>query len=291
MKFGCQSMVGHIKRLLVKHPKDAFINQENVRAQWQELNYFDCPEYNKALEEYDYLVELLQKHIPEIYFLPRNNQTGLDSIYVHDPVIVTNQGAILCNMAKEKRQTEPPSIGEFLPKLDIPILGMITGQGRLEGGDVVWIDKRTLAVGRGYRTNDQGIRQLKELTAGFVDELVVVSLPHWQGPADVLHLMSLISPIDYNLAVVYSRLLPVSFREWLLARGIELLEVPDSEYERMACNILAVAPRKCIMLSGNARTKKMLEDEGVEVWEYSGKEISFKGAGGPTCLTRPLLRK
>lgn len=291
MKFGCQSMVGHIKRLLLKHPKDAFISQKNVRAQWQELNYSDCPDYSKALEEYDYLVELLKMHIPEIYFLPGNNQTGLDAIYVHDPVIVTNQGAILCNMGKEKRQTEPMAIGQYLPELNIPILGMISDEGTLEGGDLVWLDERTLAVGRGYRTNDQGIHQLKELTAGFVDELVVVPLPHWQGPADVLHLMSLISPIDYNLAVVYSRLLPVSFREWLLARGIELLEVPDSEYESMACNILAVAPRKCIMLSGNARTKKMLEDEGVEVWEYSGKEISFKGAGGPTCLTRPLLRK
>ncbi|MFQ5824657.1 MAG: dimethylarginine dimethylaminohydrolase family protein [bacterium] len=290
MKFGCQSMVGHIKRLLLKHPKEAFINQEYVRTKWQELNYLDCPDYHKALEEYDYFVELLNNHIPEIYYLPQNNQTGLDSIYVHDPVIITNRGAILCKMGKEKRQPESPAIGEFLPKLNVPILGKITGEGRLEGGDVVWIDEYTLAVGRGYRTNDEGLRQLKALTADFVDKLVDVPLPHWQGPDDVLHLMSLISPIDDNLAVVYSRLLPVPFREWLLARGIKLLEVPDSEYQTMACNILAVAPRKCIMLSGNPRTKKMLEDEGVEVWVYRGEEISRKGAGGPTCLTRPLLR-
>lgn len=290
MTFGCQSMVGQIKRLLLKHPKDAFISQENVRAQWQELNYLDCPDYNKALEEYENLVELLKKHISNISYLPRNDETGLDSIYVHDPVIVTHQGAILCNMGKDRRQTEPKAIGEFLPELDVPILGAITGKGRLEGGDVVWVDERTLAVGQGYRTNDEGIRQLQELTKEFVDELVVVPLPHWQGPDDVMHLMSLISPIDHNLAVVYSRLLPVPFRKWLLRRRIQLLEVPDSEYNTMGCNILAVAPRKCIMLSGNPRTKQMLEKEGVEVWEYRGDEISKKGAGGATCLTRPILR-
>ena len=120
--------------------------------------------------------------------------------------------------------------------------------------------------------------------------LISVPLPHWQGPDDVLHLMSFISPIDRDLAVVYSRLMPVPFREWLIARGIKLIEVPDSEYESMACNILAVAPRKCIMLAGNAQTKAMLENEDVKVWEYLGEEISLKGAGGPTCLTRPILR-
>ena len=153
------------------------------------------------------------------------------------------------------------------------------------------VQSGTIAVGRGYRTNDEGIRQLRQLTAELIDELIVVALPHWQGPNDVLHLMSLISPVDYNLALVYSKLLPVPFREWLLAWGIKLLEIPDAEYDSMGCNVLAVAPRKCIMLAGNPRTKAMLVNEGVEVWEYEGEEISRKGAGGPTCLTRPILRK
>jgi N-dimethylarginine dimethylaminohydrolase len=291
MQFGCQSMVRKIQRLLLKHPKDAFISPQNIQQQWQDLNYWGCPDFERALREYEHFVELLQKHVPEIVFLPPNDQTGLDSIYVHDPVVVTNRGAILCNMGKPQRRGEPAAVGDFLRELDVPILGAITGEGRLEGGDVVWIDERTLAVGRGYRTNDEGIRQLRQLTADFVDELVAVPLPHWNGPNDVLHLMSLLSPIDHNLAEVYSRLLPVPFREWLLARGIQLLEVPDSEYESMACNILAVAPRKCIMLSGNPRTKALLEREGVEVWEYEGEEISRKGAGGPTCLTLILQRK
>jgi len=291
MKFGCQSEVDQIKTLLLKHPKDAFMSQEYIQSQWKELNYLASPDYDKALKEYDNFVEYLKKSIPEIYYLPQNDKAGLDSIYVHDPVIITNKGAILCNMGKEKRRAEPSAAGEFLLELGIPILGSISGEGKLEGGDVVWIDERTLAVGLGYRTNEEGIRQLKKLTRDFVDEFVVVPLPHWKGPGDVLHLMSLISPVDHDLAVVYSRLLPVPFREWLLRRGIQLLDIPDSEFETMACNILAVSPRKCIMISGNPQTKQMLEDKGVEVWEYGGEEISKKGAGGPTCLTRPLLRE
>ncbi len=291
MKFSCQSEVDQIKSLLLKHPKDAFLSLDNIQSQWKELNYLASPDYDKALKEYDNFVEYLKKSISDIYYLPQNYKTGLDSIYVHDPVIITNKGAILCNMGKEKRRAEPSAAGEFLLELGIPILGSITGEGTLEGGDVVWIDEYTLAVGLGYRTNEEGIRQLKELIRDIVDEFIVVPLPHWKGPGDVLHLMSLISPVDHGLAVVYSKLLPVPFREWLLRRGIQLLDVPDSEFETMACNILAVSPRKCIMISGNPQTKQMLGDKGIEIWEYGGEEISRKGAGGPTCLTRPLLRE
>lgn len=291
MKFGSQSEVDRIKILLLKHAQDAFINQENIRAQWRELNYSACPDYERAFGEYEYFVGLLKKSVADVYFLPRSRQTGLDSIYVHDPVVITNKGAILGNMGKTKRQGEPRAVRDFLFELGIPILGSISGEGRLEGGDVVWIDERTVAVGRSYRTNDEGIRQFAEMVRGIVDKLFVVPLPHWKGPDDVLHLMSLISPIDHDLAVVYSRLLPVAFKEWLVQREIRLLEVPDSEFETMAGNILAVSPRKCIMLSGSPLTKRMLEDEGIEVWEYAGEEISRKGAGGPTCLTRPLLRE
>jgi N-dimethylarginine dimethylaminohydrolase len=194
-------------------------------------------------------------------------------------------------MGKEQRRREPAAIGEYLPQIGVPILGRISGDGTLEGGDVVWVDERTLAVGRGYRTNDEGIRQLRELTADIVDEIVVVPLPHWNGPTDVLHLMSFLSPIDHDLALVYSRLMPVPFREWLLTRGVRLVEVPDTEYDTMACNVLAVAPRQCIMLEGNPRTRKLLEAEGVEVRVFGGAEICAKGAGGPTCLTRPILRE
>jgi len=290
MEFGCQSEVGALKRLLLKHPSEAFINDDNIETQWEDLNYLGSPDFKRAVNEFEEFVELLERHINEIHYLPRQEKIGLDSIYVHDPVVMTSAGAVLCNMGKEQRKGEPGALGKFLSGLDIPVLGSITGEGCLEGGDVVLFDKNTLAVAEGYRTNREGIRQLQNLTHEIFTEFQIVPLPHWQGPGDVLHLMSIISPVDHDLAVVYSRLMPVPFREWLIRRGIKLVDVPDTEFETMGCNVLAVSPRKCIVLKGNPRTRQMLEKEGAEVWEYEGKEISNKGAGGPTCLTRPLWR-
>ncbi len=290
MQYGCQSEVGALKRLLLKHPHEAFISRENIETQWEDLNYLGSPDFDRALDEYEGFVRMLEKQIPEIHYLPKHEQTGLDSIYVHDPVVMTSAGAVICSMGKEQRRGEPAALEECLEGLDIPILGTITGQGRLEGGDVVLFDDNTLAVAEGYRTNREGIRQLRALTAGFISDFQIVPLPHWQGPGDVLHLMSIISPVDHDLAVVYSRLMPVPFREWLVSRGIKLLDVPDIEFETMGCNVLALAPRKCIILAGNSRTIQMLEESGADVCEYKGEEISKKGAGGPTCLTRPLWR-
>ncbi|HHI03675.1 MAG TPA: hypothetical protein ENL22_09160 [candidate division Zixibacteria bacterium] len=290
MEIGNQSEFGKIEKILIKHPKDAFISQDNIDNQWNELGYSSAPVYNEAIEEYEYFVSLLKSEISDIMYLPQHEETGLDSIYVRDSSIVTPYGMILCSMGKPARQGEAVAVEKYLKSAQIPILGSITGDGRIEGGDLIWLDKKTIAVGRGYRTNDEGIRQLCELTSDFVDDMIIVHLPHWKGPGDVFHLMSIISPIDTNLALVYSRLMPVSFRELLTGRGMRLLDVPDSEFESMGCNVLTIAPRKCIMLKGNNRTRQMLEDEGVEVLIYKGDEISRKGAGGPTCLTRPLLR-
>ena len=291
MKIGSQSEVNEIKSLLLKHPKDAFLDQNNIQAQWKELNYSKPPDYGVAIEEYNDFVKILKEAVPEIHFLPQDDRTGLDSIYVHDSLVITNKGAILCRMGKENRQGESSAAGEFLEELGIPVFGTIKGEGKLEGGDLVWMDERTVAVGLGYRTNKEGIRQFREFTEGFVKEFIVAPLPHWKGPEDVMHLMSLISPVSDDLAAVYPRLLPVLFRDWLLKRGIRLIEVPDSEFETMGCNILTVKPGMCLMVEGNPRTKQMLEAEGIEVLEYKGEEISRKGAGGPTCLTRPLLRE
>jgi arginine deiminase len=290
MEYGYPSEFGAIRRLLLKQPSEAFISDENIDSQWEDLNYLGSPDYNRAINEFEGFVELLESHVPEIHYLPLHDRAGLDSLYVHDPVVMTSAGAVLCNMGKDQRRGEPEALGEFLQGLDIPILGSISGEGRLEGGDVVHFDKNTLAVAEGYRTNREGIEQLQKLTKGLISDFQIVPLPHWNGPADVLHLMSIISPVDQDLAVVYSRLMPVPFREWLIRRGIKLVDVPDVEFETMGCNVLAVSARNCIMLKGNPRTRQMLEDEGAKVWEYEGNEISRKGAGGPTCLTRPLLR-
>jgi N-dimethylarginine dimethylaminohydrolase len=171
-----------------------------------------------------------------------------------------------------------------------PIAGRIVKPGLLEGGDLIWLDSRTVAVGSGRRTNAEGIRQLRTILGDSVDELLPVRLPDWRGPQDVMHLMSLVSPIDVDLAVVYSRLLPGSFRDELLGRGYQLVEVPDEEFETMGTNVLALGPRLCVMLKGNPRTRAALERAGAAVHEYEGREISLKGGGGPTCLTRPLGR-
>jgi N-dimethylarginine dimethylaminohydrolase len=284
----CQTDVGPVQRLAVKHARDAFVGPEAVARQWQRLNYGGAPDVARAIDEYDRFASLLGNCGAALEFLPPDETVGLDSIYVRDASVVCDRGVILCNMGKAERRSEPIAQQQFFESIGVPIHGAITGDGRLEGGDVTWIDGRTLAVGRGYRTNDEGIRQLRVLLDGCIDELLVVPLPHYRGPADVFHLMSIISPIDRDLMLVYSPLMPVPFREALLARDLQLVEVAEEEFETMGCNVLTVAPRTCVMLSGNPETRARLERAGAEVHEFDGREISAKGAGGPTCLTRPL---
>ena len=287
---GCQSMVEEIRVVLVKHPRASHQNQGNMDKQWHKLFYTGLQTYETVLREYEGFIGLLERFGLEIGYLPPDATTGLDSIYAHDPLVISNKGAILCNMGKVARQAEPEAAAHYLQQVGVPILGRITGQGRLEGGDVCWLDERTVAVGEGYRTNAEGIRQLRELLGAAVDDVITVPLPHWTGPDDCLHLLSFISPVDHDLAVVYSRMMPVPFRQLLLERGIRLVEVPDEEYDSMACNVLAVAPRQCIMLAGNPVTQQRLEAAGATVWTYAGADLCLKGGGGPTCLTRPILR-
>ena len=289
-EFGCQDMTSTIRKVLIKDPKSAYKNQANIDTQYNELNYFGKPDFEISLKDYDSFKSILHNNGIEIHCLPSDDITSLDSIYTHDPCLVSNSGVILCSMGKDLRRKEPGMISNYFESLGIPIIGRISSPGKLEGGDIVWIDNRTVAVGVGYRSNFEGIMQLKQILSDDIDEIIPVHLPHWTGPADCLHLMSNVSPIDENLFLVYSKLLPVSFREYLLSRKIKLIEVPDEEYESMGCNVLAIAPRKVIMIEGNNITKKYLEDEGVEIFTYPGLEISNKGAGGPTCLTRPFLR-
>ena len=283
-------MVDPIKKILLKHPSNAFLNQRNINKQYLELNYLAAPNFNSAISDYEIFVDLLKSFDIEIYYLPKDKSTSLDSIYTHDPCVVSNKGVVICNMGKKARQPETDTMKKFFHSIEVPILGKIQSPGTLEGGDVVWINEKTIAVGEGYRTNNEGIEQLKLLLSDQVETVITVSIPHWNGPDDCLHLMSNLSPIDHDLYLVYSRLLPVSFIKYLLDQNIELIDVPDDEYESMGCNVLAIAPRKVIMISGNPKTKQLLENKGVEIHTYDGSEISIKGAGGPTCLTRPFLR-
>jgi N-dimethylarginine dimethylaminohydrolase len=203
---------------------------------------------------------------------------------------MTPGGLVLCRMGKPARIAEPESQGRALRSRGLTVLGSIEPPGALEGGDLVWLDERTLVVGRGYRSNDEGIRQLRVLVGSDVTT-VVVPLPHYRGPQDVFHLMSILSPVDNDLAVVYSPLMPIPFRDWLCDRGLRFVEVPDEEFESMGANVLAIAPRRCVMVEGNPVTRARLEAAAADVAVYDGSEISLKGGGGPTCLTRPLTRE
>lgn len=288
-----QSEVGRLADVVLKHPRDAFVSAGTIAAQWRDLNYSAPPDFGKAIAEFEQFADILRSVGARVHLLPVHDGTTLDSVYVRDAAVVSDRGIVLCRMGKPQRSAEPQAqeaAFRQLTGLDLPTLGRIEAPGTLEGGDVLWLDRRTLVVGHGYRTNAEGIRQLHALLGDVVDELVVVPLPHWRGPADVMHLMSLISPVDEDLAIVYSPLLPVPFRERLLERGVRLVEVQDEEFETMGTNVLVLAPRHCLLVNGNLKSRAALETAGVQVTVYDGSEISVKGAGGPTCLTRPLRR-
>ncbi|NQU87608.1 MAG: hypothetical protein HQ541_17795 [Mariniphaga sp.] len=279
-----------LKSVFIKPVMNAFISDIQLGKQWHDLNYISQPDYNIALKEY----KAFEKHIKnagvEIHYFPVDEKVGIDSIYCRDATITTNFGMIICSMGKNIRKNEPISQKQFYIENDIPILGEILSPGTIEGGDVVWLDEYTLAVGHSYRTNEKGIEQLKQILEPKGIEVIVAQLPHYKGSQDVFHLMSILSPVDKDLAVVFSPLMPIKFRSELINRGFKFVEVPEDEFESMGCNVLAIAPKKCIMVDGNPKTKNALINAGCEVITYKGKEISVKGGGGPTCLTRPMLR-
>lgn len=286
------SMIDTLTHVVVKHPREAFIDQTHLHDHWKTFNYVSEPNYKEALKEYEHFLEILSSHVEHVYSLPKDETVGLDSIYAHDPVKVTSKGAIILNSNKTLRQPEAKVYKKFLSDQDIPIIGELTGEARADGGDIVWLDDRTMAIGRGYRTNDEAIKQLTAITKAndLVDDVIVVQLPHDQGEAECLHLMSFISLIDTDLAVVYSPLMPVFFRQLLIERGIKLIEVSDKEYHNLGCNVLTLSPRVCMMVEGNPLVKEQLEKHDVTVHTYKGQEISYKGTGGPTCLTAPVIR-
>jgi len=279
-----------LRSLFLKKASAAFMNDAHISQHWEALNYLGKPDIAKALQEYDAFEQILKDHGAEILYLPTDDTVNMDSIYCRDAAIATSKGMIICNMGKEGRINEPAAQERAFEANGIPVLGVIKAPGTLEGGDVAWLDDKTLAVGHTYRTNEEGIRQLSALLALLGVSVLPVAMPHYKGPSDVFHLMSVLSPVDSNLAVVYSPLIPIVFRNELIARGYELVEVPDAEFDSMGCNVLALAPRVCLMVKGNPITKSRLEKAGCKVIEYNGEEISVKGGGGPTCLTRPVMR-
>lgn len=290
MKPTCHSEYLMLHSVFLKRAEDAFVSDELISKQWQDLNYWARPDFNQAISEYAHFEKIFTALDVDVQYFPSDARLTMDSIYCRDASIATDFGMILCNMGKTDRINEPISHKETYQIKGIRILGEIVSPGTLEGGDVAWLDSNTLAVGHSYRTNADGIGQLKAILKPRGIHIIEVELPHYKGVNDVFHLMSIISPIDKDLAVVYSPLMPVKFRSELLDRGFELVEVPEEEFDSLGCNVLAVAPRKCLVVTGNPKTSERLMAAGCELLEYKGDHISAMGGGGPTCLTRPLMR-
>jgi N-dimethylarginine dimethylaminohydrolase len=283
-------MVTRLRRVIVKRPAEAFRSPEHIANEWKNLGYTRPPDLSRSAHDHQKFVDLLTSAGAEVLELPVDNRTGLDSLYAHDPVLITDRGAVIFQTGKIARRGEGPAFADAFRAWDIPILGTIDGPATAEAGDMVWLDRDTLLVGRGFRTNALGIERLSDLLNPLGVTVIPVELPYWNGPQDVLHLMSFISLLDDDLAVVYRRILPVPLFELLAVCGVQLVDVPDQEYDSMGCNVLALSPRNVVMIQGNPVTKERLEAAGCKVAEFDGSEICSPGAGGPTCLTRPLLR-
>lgn len=279
-------MVAPLRRVLVKRPDDEF-----AVADPQRWNYVSRPDAGRAREEHDALVEILRAEGVEVLDHPERQPGRADAIYVFDPALVTDRGAIVLRMGKDLRQGEEAAMARRLEELGVPILARLEGGARAEGGDMFWLDSETLAIGLGFRTNAEGVRQIEAALASAGVRVLTVELPYHTGPVDCLHLLSLISMVDRDLAVVYPTLLSVPFWQELDRRGIRKIEVPEEEFATMGPNVLAIGPRKCLVLEGNPETRRRLEAAGCEVLSYRGEEISLKAEGGPTCLTRPILRR
>ena len=283
-------MFARLRAVLVKRPEEAYRSRDAIASQWRELGYARAPDLRNAASQHAELVSILERAGAEVRFLPADAATGMDSVYVRDPVLVTDAGAVILRMGKAAREGEPDAAARALREWGIPILGRLDGAARAEAGDMVGLDASTLAVGRGFRTNDAGIARLAELLRPRGVEVVPIHLPYGNGPDEVLHLMSFLSPIDADLALVYRPLLPVPMFELLERRGYALVDVPAEEYASLGANVLALGPRDVVMVRGNPVTRARLETAGCRVTEFDGSDICAPGAGGPTCLTRPIRR-
>jgi dimethylargininase len=273
-------MSAPLRRVLLRRPS---VTGDFAAAQWR------APDPGLLVRQHQRFGQLLSDLGCQVEVAPAVD--GLvDATYVRDPGLVIGTGAVLFQMAKPARAAEPERLGVALAAAGVPVVARLDGAARADGGDFIWLDEHTVLGGRSYRTNAEGLRQLGQILATEGVSLESVDLPHDQGPGHVLHLMSLISPVADDLAVVYPPLAPVALMETLADRGIRVVTVDADEYETMGCNVLAIEPRRVVMVAGNPRTRAALESAGCEVHEYDGSEISLKGDGGPTCLTAPIWR-
>jgi dimethylargininase len=274
-------MVGTLERVLVRPPLP-----EDVVG-WRAAGWRAEPDPADAAREHEAFCLLLEEAGAEIV-VSHHDAGNPDALYPYDPILVGGEGAILLRPGKTARRAEPAALAPELERAGVPIAATVSGPALVEGGDTLWLDDQTLLVGIGYRTNEEALDELARVFPGV--EVVAFDLPHWNGDGEVLHLLSFISPLDRDLALVYPRLAPVRLLRLLAERAIRVVEVPDDEFASQGPNVLALGPRRALALESNPQTRRRMEQAGVEVAVYRGNEISVKGDGGPTCLTRPLLR-
>jgi N-dimethylarginine dimethylaminohydrolase len=281
-RFGAQSMTAPLRDVLVKRPGAAFGAAFDDPAH----GFLRPVDLQVARREHDAFVDLLAGLGPRVHVL-ETELASPDLVYTFDPLLVTDRGAIPLRPGKPNRAPEPAAMEAWTAAAGIPTAGRIEAPGTIEGGDTVWLRRDLLCIGRTLRTNAEGARQLEALVGG---EVRVFDLPYWHGAAELIHLLSVISPVADDLAVVYLPLLPVGLWRLLGELGIRPIEVPDEEFPTLGCNVLAVEPGVVIVAEGNPRTAAALAAAGCEVHAYPATEIGINGSGGPTCMTRPILR-
>jgi N-dimethylarginine dimethylaminohydrolase len=290
-RFGGHSMVDPLRRVMVCSPRTAGWNRPERTARWRELGFLRTPEFELAQAQHEAMCRELEAVGAEILELPPANDLSLDAVYVHDASLATDAGLILLRPGKPNRVLEAHHHGSFCHAMaQIPVLGKITAPATAEAGDMVWLDAKTLLIGRSYRTNAEGIQQMRELLAPRGVTVMPVPLPHSQGPSTCLHLMSLMSMLDEKTILVDLRWLAVETVDLLKGRGFQFVKIEESERDTLACNVLALGDKRLLALSENEKTNEKLRAAGFDVRTFPGSELGINGGGGPTCLTRPLMR-
>src|ERR1700674_351929 len=289
-RFNGHSMVGALKRVLVCSPRTACWHQPERAARWRELGFVHQPDFATAQAQHEALCRELEACGAKVEDIPPAMELSLDAVYAHDASLPTDFGLILMRPGKTNRVPEGKHHGSFCHILGIPMLAKITAPATTEAGGIVWLDAKTLLIGHGYRTNAQGIQQMRSLLTSKGVEVLSAALPHGLGPSACLHLMSLISLLDEKAALVDLPWIAVETVELLKGRGYQFIEIDYSERDTLACNVLSLGKKRLLALEENAKTNEKLRVAGFEVRTFPGSELCINGSGGPHCLTRPLLR-
>lgn len=282
-------MTDELRRVMVCPPASAGWRDSRKEA-WRELGFQRALDFAAAERQHEILCGLLRQSAAEIVSLSGTEALTIDAVYVHDAALATDYGLVLMNPGKKTRIAEAQAHASFCRGLGIPVFGEIEAPGFSESGDIVWLDSRTLLIGEGYRTNQAGIEQMRTLLSPKGVEVLSAPLPYGPGPSACLHLMSLMSMLDERTILVDLPWLAVKTVELLKGRGFRLIEIEYSERDTLACNVLALGKSRVIAIEENSKTNQRMREAGFDVRTFPGSEICINGAGGPTCLTRPLLR-